>query len=112
MRNGSMHVLNRRPVDGPVFTVDPADELVDLPPQALVRRDAFARRHRHLDEAHAPTQVWVVAEEAIVREEPARNALRVVEAIDAEQQPMLPAALDERAFAVDRCVAGGAAERA
>jgi hypothetical protein len=66
--------------------VEPADETLELAAESLVRLHVRARWDRHLDEPHALGQVRVAADQLLEGEEAARDALRVVEPVDAEDQ--------------------------
>ena len=59
----------------------------------IARVTARPRRHRDVDHAHLADQLRVIAQQAFIREHPPRDALRVIQPIDAQQDPLFDQAV-------------------
>ena len=81
-----MQIMDRHRRDRSVRAVDASDHFIDLAAERPVRRHLVARRHRDLDQPDAFPQCRVVGEQPFQRQQPSGNALRIVQAIDAEQE--------------------------
>src|SRR5512147_2916135 len=79
-----MQIVNGCRPDGRGHSVQPADRLLDLPAERLVGRDLVARGNGDLNVPDGVAQVRTGLEEPLQRLEPPRDALRVVETIDPE----------------------------
>jgi hypothetical protein len=62
------------------------DELLDLGFYAVVLRDVLAARHYRLGERHAPAYLGMTLEQLLERAHSQRDALGVIEAVDAEHE--------------------------
>ena len=71
----------------PEPAVDARDEELDLVPLRAVLRALEPRRDEHLDHRRRARATRILLEEALERLELLRNALRVVEPLDAEHEP-------------------------
>src|SRR5262249_58371270 len=79
---------DRPPASAPELPVDLAGKLVDLLLERTVARDPAPAGGRDLDEGQASHVFRVLAEESPNRREPLRKALRVIDALDPEPQPL------------------------
>ena len=75
---------HRRPAGEAVPPVDPPDQPLDAVPHGAVGRDAGPARHARLHEDEAAVPFRIQGEEAVHREQPLRDALGVVEAVEAD----------------------------
>ena len=87
-RQRLVQVVDRRIAEPAVHAVDLADELLDLAPLVLVVLDALARRRGDLHHHAALGVERAVVEQRLVRPQALADALRVVEAVDAEQHDL------------------------
>ena len=76
-------VAHRRPVRRPEGSVDAADGRLHLGAELAVAPHRLARRHHHLDEPHLAVQLGMAHQQPLEREQPARDALGVVEPVHA-----------------------------
>ena len=79
-----MHEVNRHKLDRAKAAVDPADELVHARAQVLVLLDVLPTRDGDLDEDDFPDPLGMLVEENLERVHLLRDALDVVEAVDAD----------------------------
>ena len=79
-----MHEMDRHELDRAEPAVDPTDQLVHRPPQALVLFHVLPGRHGHLDEHDFADPFGVLFQEDFERVQFLRHAFDVVEAIDAD----------------------------
>ena len=84
-----MQASDGSPLQRAMVAVDPADQFVQFLSKPLVRRDATPRGHGHLNQSDPPAHVRVVAQQALVGKQAPKNALRVIETIDAEQYVLM-----------------------
>ena len=82
-----MDVLDRRAAGLAEAPVDARDQELDLVTLRAVLGALEARRDDHLDHRRRPRALGVLLEEALERVELLRDPLRVVEALDAENEP-------------------------
>lgn len=83
-RDAAVHKVNRHELDRPEATIDPPDKLVDRGAKVLVLLDVLARGNGDLDEDHLADPFRVLVEEDFKSVEFLRDALDVVEAVDAD----------------------------
>ena len=88
LRDVAMDVLHGRRAGLPEATVDARDEELDLVAQRPVLRALEPRRHQHLDHGRRPGSCRILLEEALERVQLVRDPLRVVEPLDAEDEPL------------------------
>jgi hypothetical protein len=101
-RQALVHKVDGHEVDGAEPAVDAADELVDGAPQVLVLLDVLPRGHRELDEHDLADPLGVLREEELERVQLLRDALDVVEPVDADDDlDALEAALERREAVLD-----------
>ena len=86
LRDVAMHVLDRRHPGLPEAAVDAGDEELDLVALRPVLGALEPRRHDHLHHRRRLRAVGILLEEALERLELLRDALRVVEPLDAEDE--------------------------
>ncbi len=80
-------VVDRHPVARRgELAVDAADQLFDLHAQIVVARDGLAARHHDLDQRDLVPEVRIAFERAAKCLQAVRDALRVIEAVDAEDE--------------------------
>ena len=83
-----MDVLDRRRAGLPEAAVDARDEELDLVALRPVLGALEPRRHEHLDHRRRPRASRILLEEALERVQLLRDPLRVVEPLDAEDEPL------------------------
>ena len=90
LRDVAVDVLDRRRSGLAEPSVDARDAELDLVPLRAVLGALEPGRDEHLDHRRRPRAVRIALEEALVRLQLLRDALRVVEALDAEDElPLL-----------------------
>ena len=82
-----MDVLDRRRARASELAVDACDEQLDLVSLCAVLRAVEPRRHDDLDHGGRPRATRILLEEALECVELLRNALRVVEPLDPQDEP-------------------------
>ncbi|MNN13979.1 hypothetical protein D3C81_1270310 [compost metagenome] len=82
-----MDVAHRHPVQLAILTVDGPGDAFHVAPQVGIGIDRFARGRRDLDQRGAGAVLRVLRQQDLERLEPLRQSLRIVEPVDAEQQP-------------------------
>ena len=87
LRDVAVQVLDGRVARLPEATVDARDQELDLVPLRPVLRALESGRDEHLQHRRRAGESRVALEEALVREQLLRDALRVVEPLDSEHQP-------------------------
>ena len=87
LRDVAVDVLDRRRPGSREAPVDARDEELDLVALRAVLGAVEARGDDHLDQRRRPRAIGVLLEEALERVELLRDPLRVVEALDAEDEP-------------------------
>ena len=90
LRDVAVDVLDGRRARLPEPSVDARDEELDLVALRAVLRALEPGRHEHLDHRRRPRAVGIALEEALERLQLVRDPLRVVEALDAEDEPAVP----------------------
>src|SRR6266571_6080109 len=98
----AVQIADRRPCERPVAAVDAADPLVDLPLEAGVLGYALPRRDDGEDVRHLAAPLRMRLEEPAERLELLRDALRVVEAGNREDELRRPEGLAEPRDRTDR----------
>ena len=88
LRDVAMDVLDGRRAGLPEAAVDARDEELDLVALRPVLRALEPRRHEHLDHGRRPRAGRILLEEALERVQLVRDPLRVVEPLDAEDEPL------------------------
>jgi hypothetical protein len=86
LRDAAVEVVNGGPGRGRELAVDSPDEAVDLFTVLAVRLDLLSRGHGHLDQTDLATELGMALEHGLERQEPVRDALGVVEAVDAHEE--------------------------
>ena len=104
-------VVHRHPAGGAERAVDPPDQPVDQRAEVLIGPHVGAGRHGHLDQAHLLPKLGVAVEHPLVGQEPAGDALGVVEPVHAHQDPHAAVAADRLGLAFDRGIGGHGGER-
>src|SRR5690606_905645 len=100
-------VADRGPLRVGVLAVDVPGDALELVAQLAVAADRAARDRRHLQQGEAPGLVGVAAQELAERLELLRQALGIVEAVDADRELALAQAVAQAAVARRAARAGG-----
>ncbi|CAG9222614.1 hypothetical protein BVI434_410017 [Burkholderia vietnamiensis] len=85
-RDGPMNVAHRHPLELAVVAVDCTAQAVHLAPQVVVGAEILAARRGDLDQRRAVAILRILFEQLTERMHALRQALRVIETVDADQQ--------------------------
>src|SRR5436189_1987889 len=85
-RKPARHDLDRRPVELPVRAIDMPGELLQLSPQRRIGADFRTRQRRDLQEAHRAAAIGIVLEKVLEGSEALRDAFRIVQPVDADNE--------------------------
>jgi hypothetical protein len=99
------------PSRGPERPVDAAHQPVHQRPEVLVSADVGAGRDRHLHQPHLLPEVRVRLQHPLVGQQPAGDALGVVQPVDPDEDPDTSVAANGLHLTLDRGIVGQRGER-